>query len=91
MGRFGRLRTQLSDGAAAVVPEPSTSAMMILGFAGVGFTIVSKEEQDAAESRVGNPFIDSEGRLRAVFLLCAEYERQLGGGSPLSSLMAVKD
>ena len=22
---------------------------------------------------------------------CAEYERQLGGGSPLSSLMAAKD
>ncbi|MGY4482429.1 hypothetical protein ACVWWR_001620 [Bradyrhizobium sp. LM3.2] len=27
----------------------------------------------------------------AAFLLCAEYERQLGGGSPLSSLMAAKD
>jgi hypothetical protein len=27
----------------------------------------------------------------AIFLLCAEYERQLGGGSPLSSLMAAKD
>jgi hypothetical protein len=24
------------------------------------------------------------------FLLCAEYERQLGGGSPLPSLMAAK-
>jgi hypothetical protein len=24
-------------------------------------------------------------------VLCAEYERQLGGGSPLSSLMAAKD
>jgi hypothetical protein len=23
--------------------------------------------------------------------LCAEYERQLGGGSPLSSLMTAKD
>ena len=23
-------------------------------------------------------------------LMCAEHERQLGGGSPLSSLMAVK-
>ena len=25
------------------------------------------------------------------FCLCAEYERQLGGGSPLSSLMVAKD
>jgi len=25
------------------------------------------------------------------FFLCAEYERQLGGGSPLSSLMVAKD
>ena len=24
-------------------------------------------------------------------LLCAEHDRQLGGGSPLSSLMVVKD
>jgi PEP-CTERM motif len=38
MGRFGRLRTRLSDGAAAVVPEPSTWAMVIFGLAGVGFT-----------------------------------------------------
>lgn len=29
--------------------------------------------------------------LAGLFALCAEYERQLGGGSPLSSLMAVKD
>jgi hypothetical protein len=27
----------------------------------------------------------------APFFLCAEYERQLGGGSPLSSLMVAKD
>ena len=27
----------------------------------------------------------------AGYLLCAEYERQLGGGSPLSSLMTAKD
>jgi hypothetical protein len=26
-----------------------------------------------------------------VFFVCAEYERQLGGGSPLSSLMTAKD
>jgi hypothetical protein len=32
-----------------------------------------------------------EARLAPGFLLCAEYERQLGGGSPLSSLMAAKD
>jgi hypothetical protein len=28
---------------------------------------------------------------RAGLLLCAEHERQLGGGSPLSSLMVAKD
>jgi hypothetical protein len=28
---------------------------------------------------------------RAAFVLCAEHERQLGGGSPLSSLMVAKD
>jgi hypothetical protein len=28
--------------------------------------------------------------LQRGFLLCADYERQLGGGSPLSSLMAAK-
>jgi hypothetical protein len=27
----------------------------------------------------------------AAFLLCAEHDRQLGGGSLLSSLMAAKD
>jgi hypothetical protein len=33
-----------------------------------------------------------QGRLiKAAFSLCAEYERQLGGGSPLSSLMTAKD
>jgi hypothetical protein len=30
-------------------------------------------------------------RIRATRWLCAEYERQLGGGSPLSSLMTAKD
>jgi len=30
-------------------------------------------------------------RVRATRWLCAEYERQLGGGSPLSSLMTAKD
>jgi hypothetical protein len=45
MGRFGRPRAQLSDGAAAVVPEPSTWAMMILGFAGVGFTAYRKKNK----------------------------------------------
>ena len=29
--------------------------------------------------------------LPGAFLLCAEHDRQLGGGSPLSSLMAAKD
>jgi hypothetical protein len=29
--------------------------------------------------------------LRRGLVLCAEYERKLGGGSPLSSLMAAKD
>jgi hypothetical protein len=28
--------------------------------------------------------------IRAALLLCAEHERQLGGGSPLSSLMTAK-
>jgi hypothetical protein len=30
-------------------------------------------------------------RIRATRWLCAEYERQLGGESPLSSLMTAKD
>jgi hypothetical protein len=36
------------------------------------------------------PEIEGPG-FAGAFLLRAEYERQLGGGSPLSSLMAVKD
>jgi hypothetical protein len=30
-------------------------------------------------------------RVPGLFVGCAEYERQLGGGSPLSSLMTAKD
>jgi PEP-CTERM motif len=47
MGRFGRLRTKFSDGAAAVVPEPSTWAMMILGFADVGFMAYRRKNKMA--------------------------------------------
>jgi hypothetical protein len=29
--------------------------------------------------------------VRRGFFLCAEHDRELGGGSPLSSLMVAKD
>jgi hypothetical protein len=35
--------------------------------------------------------VDAKGRREPPFSMCAEYERQLGGGSPLSSLMTAKD
>lgn len=35
-------------------------------------------------------YANGEALLNAS-VLCAEYERQLGGGSPLSSLMTAKD
>jgi hypothetical protein len=34
---------------------------------------------------------DAKAALKRGFLLCAEHDRQLGGESPLSSLMAAKD
>jgi hypothetical protein len=33
----------------------------------------------------------SRGAAAGRFSLCAEHDRQLGGGSPLSSLMVAKD
>jgi hypothetical protein len=46
-----------------------------------------------ANPRIARPSIEmaQSRRIPAAFSLRAEYERQLGGGSPLSSLMAVKD
>src|SRR6266404_895507 len=35
--------------------------------------------------------LGTSARLSPGLSMCAEYERQLGGGSPLSSLMAAKD
>src|SRR5690242_17322681 len=45
--------------------------------------------------RIRDPYVRWCGRGGVARLppipMCAEYERQLGGGSPLSSLMAAKD
>jgi hypothetical protein len=46
-------------------------------------------EAYAARDCVAEPVLGlAEGKTRG---LCAEHERQLGGGSPLSSLMVAKD
>ncbi|HKO71528.1 MAG TPA: PEPxxWA-CTERM sorting domain-containing protein [Bradyrhizobium sp.] len=48
-GNIGNIldNVSLSSGLASAVPEPSTWAMMILGFAGIGFMAYRRKEQRA--------------------------------------------
>jgi hypothetical protein len=79
-----RAEATLPDGfSVAAVPELSTWAMLLIGFAGLGLWLI-----DGNQSCIDS--CDSIGRRRRRSWLCAEYERQLGGGSPLPSLMAAK-
>jgi len=51
------------------------------------------ESSSIASSSPGaqNRTVSASAKLWPRLSLCAEHERQLGGGSPLSSLMAAKD
>jgi hypothetical protein len=79
----------------AAVPEPSTWAMMLLGFAGVGFMAYRRKSKPSLMAAccprwAGRLKGRGPGAIRGLSL-CAEHDRQLGGESLLSSLMTAKD
>ena len=59
--------------ATPVIPEPSTWAMMVVGFAGLGFAGYRAKRKNIATRRVSWPFRQCEGRPRAAFLSGGSY------------------
>jgi len=56
--------------------------------------MAGQRDREAVEARPGHPgpSLKAKGPEQSgPFLWCAEHVRQLGGGSPLSNLVEVKD
>jgi hypothetical protein len=77
------LKTKFGDSAAAASTEPSTCAMMLLGFAGLGLHGVSSEFKTSIDCGLINELRAASGRLSClVRFICPTAPEQASAAQP---------